>query len=36
MGDPVGATKHVANTLAEGGTLMLVEGMICWLTMTVG
>ncbi len=25
MGDPVGATKHVASTLAEGGTLMLVE-----------
>jgi hypothetical protein len=25
MGDPVGASKHVASTLAEGGTLMLVE-----------
>jgi SAM-dependent methyltransferase len=25
MGDPVGATKHVASTLAEGGTLMLVD-----------
>jgi len=25
MGDPVGATKHVASTLAEGGTFMLVE-----------
>jgi hypothetical protein len=25
MGDPVGATKHVASTLAEGGALMLVE-----------
>ena len=25
MGDPVGAATHIANTLAEGGTLMLVE-----------
>jgi SAM-dependent methyltransferase len=25
MGDPVGAAKHVASTLKEGGTLMLVE-----------
>jgi len=25
MGDPVGATKHVGSTLAEGGALMLVE-----------
>jgi len=25
MGDPVGASKHIASTLAEGGTLMLVE-----------
>jgi SAM-dependent methyltransferase len=25
MGDPVGACKHVASTLAEDGTLMLVE-----------
>ncbi len=25
MGDPVGASKHVASTLARGGTLMLVE-----------
>lgn len=25
MGDPVGATKHVASTLTEGGTFMLVE-----------
>lgn len=25
MGDPVGASKHVASTLAEGGTLMLIE-----------
>jgi len=25
MGDPVGAAKHVASTLAEGGTFMLVE-----------
>jgi hypothetical protein len=25
MGDPVGACKHVASTLAEGGTFMLVE-----------
>jgi len=25
MGDPVGACKHIANTLGEGGTLMLVE-----------
>jgi SAM-dependent methyltransferase len=25
MGDPVGAAEHVASTLAEGGTLMLVE-----------
>ena len=25
MGDPVGASRHVASTLAEGGTLMLVE-----------
>jgi SAM-dependent methyltransferase len=25
MGDPVGDSKHVASTLAEGGTLMLVE-----------
>jgi len=25
MGDPVGAATHIANTLTEGGTLMLVE-----------
>ncbi len=25
MGDPVGACKHVASTLAEDGTLMLIE-----------
>lgn len=25
MGDPVGAATHIANTLAEGGTFMLVE-----------
>jgi hypothetical protein len=25
MGDPVGAATHVANTLANGGTFMLVE-----------
>ncbi len=25
MGDPVGAAIHIANTLADGGTLMLVE-----------
>jgi 2-polyprenyl-3-methyl-5-hydroxy-6-metoxy-1,4-benzoquinol methylase len=25
MGDPVGASRHVASTLAQGGTLMLVE-----------
>jgi cyclopropane fatty-acyl-phospholipid synthase-like methyltransferase len=25
MGDPVGAATHIANTLADGGTMMLVE-----------
>ncbi|MCH7894565.1 MAG: methyltransferase domain-containing protein [Proteobacteria bacterium] len=25
MGDPVGASKHIANSLADGGTFMLVE-----------
>ena len=25
MGDPVGASKHIANSLSDGGTFMLVE-----------
>jgi hypothetical protein len=27
MGDPVGAARHTAETLAEGGTYMIVEPM---------